>query len=58
MQIDDIDLQILHHLQNDARISNIDLADKVGLTPSPCLRRVKALEDQSTPSHGQSRGAR
>ena len=43
MQIDDIDLQILHHLQNDARISNIDLADKVGLTPSPCLRRVKAL---------------
>ena len=46
MQIDDIDLQILHHLQNDARISNIDLADKVGLTPSPCLRRVKALEDR------------
>ena len=45
MQIDDVDLQILHHLQNDARISNIDLADKVGLTPSPCLRRVKALED-------------
>lgn len=46
MQIDDVDLQILHHLQNDARISNIDLADKVGLTPSPCLRRVKALEDR------------
>ena len=46
MQLDDIDLQILHHLQNDARISNIDLADKVGLTPSPCLRRVKALEDR------------
>ena len=46
MQIDDIDLKILHHLQNDARISNIDLADKVGLTPSPCLRRVKALEDR------------
>ena len=43
MQIDDIDLKILHQLQNDARISNIDLADKVGLTPSPCLRRVKRL---------------
>ena len=45
MQIDDIDRLILHFLQNDARISNVELADKIGLSPSPCLRRVKALED-------------
>ncbi len=46
MKIDDIDRLILHYLQNDARISNIELADKIGLSPSPCLRRVKALEDK------------
>ena len=44
MQLDRIDYQILHYLQNDGRISNVELADKVGLSPSPCLRRVKALE--------------
>jgi DNA-binding Lrp family transcriptional regulator len=44
MQLDAIDLKILAILQSDARISNQDLADRVGLSPSPCLRRVKALE--------------
>jgi Lrp/AsnC family leucine-responsive transcriptional regulator len=45
MQLDRYDRQILELLQQDSRISNQDLADKIGLTPSPCLRRVKMLED-------------
>ena len=42
---DRIDWNILAALQEDGRISNVALADKVHLTPSPCLARVKALED-------------
>ncbi len=42
--MDDLDRQILRVLQEDGRISNQDLADRVGLSPSPCLRRVRALE--------------
>ena len=45
MQIDRYDRQILQILQEDGRISNQDLADRIGLSPSPCLRRVRALED-------------
>lgn len=45
MQIDRYDQQILEILQTDGRIANQDLADKIGLSPSPCLRRVRALED-------------
>jgi DNA-binding Lrp family transcriptional regulator len=45
MQLDEIDLKILRHLQEHARISNVDLADLVGLSPAPCLRRVRALEE-------------
>ncbi len=45
MQIDRYDRQILQILQNDGRISNQELADRIGLSPSPCLRRVKALEE-------------
>ncbi len=43
--LDRIDNKILHHLQNNARISNTELADLVGLSASPCLRRVKTLEE-------------
>ena len=43
--MDAIDRQILWVLQQDGRISNQDLADRVGLSPSPCLRRVRRLED-------------
>jgi len=43
-ELDAIDRQIVIALQTDARLSNVDLADKVGLSPSPCLRRVKRLE--------------
>lgn len=45
MQLDRYDLQILNILQQDGRISNQELADRIGLSASPCLRRVKALEE-------------
>ncbi|MBK7898006.1 MAG: Lrp/AsnC family transcriptional regulator [Azonexus sp.] len=45
MQLDRYDRQILSLLQQDGRISNQDLADRIGLSPSPCLRRVRALEE-------------
>jgi len=41
---DKIDYAILESLQNNGRISNNDLANRVGLSPSACLRRVKSLE--------------
>ena len=44
--LDEIDRKILRHLQEEARISNADLADRVGLSPAPCLRRVRALEER------------
>ena len=44
IQIDIFDRQILKELQRDGRISNVDLAKAVGLSPSPCLRRVRDLE--------------
>ena len=42
--LDKIDGRILEIIQEEARISNTDLADRVGLSPSPCWRRVRALE--------------
>nr|WP_210275857.1 Lrp/AsnC family transcriptional regulator [Phyllobacterium sp. P30BS-XVII] len=45
MQLDDIDRRILRALQRDGRIQNTELAKEVGLSPSPCLRRVKLLEE-------------
>ncbi|GHU18670.1 AsnC family transcriptional regulator [Betaproteobacteria bacterium] len=45
MEIDRYDRQILELLQKEGRISNQDLADRIGLSPSPCLRRVRALEE-------------
>jgi Lrp/AsnC family transcriptional regulator, leucine-responsive regulatory protein len=42
--LDTIDCRIVAELQTDGRLSNVELADKVGLSPSPCLRRVKRLE--------------
>lgn len=43
-RLDSIDWKILAALQENARIANVELADKVNLSPSPCLARVKALE--------------
>lgn len=42
--LDAIDRRILAALQADGRLSNVDLAEKIGLSPSPCLRRVNRLE--------------
>src|SRR5690554_987665 len=46
MSLDRIDLRILQQLQEDSSLTNQELSEKVGLSPSPCLRRVKALEEQ------------
>jgi len=43
-RIDPIDRRILVELQNDGRMTNQELSEKVGLSPSPCLRRLKQLE--------------
>ncbi|GAH97897.1 Lrp/AsnC family transcriptional regulator [Pseudomonas monteilii] len=45
-RLDAIDVRILLCLQQDGRISNQDLAEKVALSPSACLRRLRLLEDQ------------
>ncbi|MBC8719516.1 Lrp/AsnC family transcriptional regulator [Ochrobactrum sp. Marseille-Q0166] len=45
MKLDDIDRRILRVLQRNGRIANNDLAREVGLSPSPCLRRVRLLEE-------------
>jgi Lrp/AsnC family leucine-responsive transcriptional regulator len=42
--LDSFDRRILDVLQKDGRLSNQELADRIGLSPSPCLRRVRALE--------------
>ena len=46
--MDQIDRAILFQLQADGRLANNELADRVGLSPSPCLRRVKRLEASGT----------
>lgn len=46
MKLDKMDKRILDEMQKNARISNLELADKIGLSPSPCSRRVKQLEDE------------
>jgi len=45
MKLDKTDKHILHALQKDARISNLELSEKVHLSPTPCARRVKRLEE-------------
>jgi len=45
MKLDKVDLKILREMQRDGSISNLELADKIGLSPSPCARRVKQLEE-------------
>lgn len=45
MQLDKTDIKILRHLQHNAQISNLELAERVNLSPTPCARRVKQMED-------------
>lgn len=53
LNLDKTDLKILQVLQENGRLSNVELSEKVALSPSPCLRRLKQLEDagiiQNTP---------
>ncbi len=46
INLDTIDKKILSILQSNAKISNLELAEQVGLSPTPCARRVKNLEGQ------------
>lgn len=43
-KLDDVDRQILHDLQADGRMTNVDLAERAGISAPPCLRRVRVLE--------------
>lgn len=45
IDLDATDIRILNEIQNDASLSNVELAARVGLSPSPCLVRVRALEE-------------
>ena len=45
MNLDKFDRKILEALQAQGRLSNLELAERIGLSPSPCLRRVRALEE-------------
>lgn len=44
VSVDALDREILFHLRRDGRLTNVELAKRVGLTPPPCLRRIKRLE--------------
>lgn len=44
--MDAIDSQIIAELQRDGRLSNVELAERIGLSPAPCLRRVRRLESE------------
>ena len=57
---DQIDQRILAELQNDGRMTNVELAGRVGLTAPPCLRRVRTLEDEGVIEgyHAQLNAAR
>ncbi|MBI1273252.1 MAG: winged helix-turn-helix transcriptional regulator [Alphaproteobacteria bacterium] len=45
VKLDRIDIKILRHLQENGRMTNVDLAKKAGISAPPCLRRVRALEE-------------
>jgi DNA-binding Lrp family transcriptional regulator len=47
VKLDAVDRKILSCLQSEGRITNVDLSEKVGITAPPCLRRVRALEDEN-----------
>jgi DNA-binding Lrp family transcriptional regulator len=45
IKLDTIDFKILQILQQNGRVTNVELAEQVGITAPPCLRRVRALEE-------------
>ena len=46
-KLDDVDRRILRDLQEDGRMTNVDLAKRIGISAPPCLRRVRALEENN-----------
>ena len=46
VKLDSVDRHILHDLQSDGRITNVELAKNAGISAPPCLRRVRTLEDE------------
>ena len=46
LKLDQTDWRILYELQKDGRITNVELARRAGISPPPCLRRVRVLEEQ------------
>ncbi len=46
VKLDAVDRKILANLQSEGRVTNVELADRVGITAPPCLRRVRALEEE------------
>lgn len=47
IKLDDVDRRILKDLQSDGRMTNVELAKRIGISAPPCLRRVRALEDNN-----------
>ena len=52
-RLDKIDLKILADLQADGRMTNVDLAKRAGISAPPCLRRVRALEEEGAKVAGR-----
>ena len=50
-KLDEVDRRILRDLQEDGRMTNVDLAKRIGISAPPCLRRVRALEENNV-RHG------
>lgn len=48
MELDRLDRRLLSHLQQDGRLTNVELSERIGLSASPCLRRLKRLEENQT----------
>ena len=46
-KLDDVDRRILRDLQEDGRMTNVELAKRIGISAPPCLRRVRALEENN-----------
>ena len=50
-KLDKFDIAILEALQKDARATNVEIAERVNLSPSPCLRRIRMLEEEIGRAH-------
>ena len=55
-KLDRIDLRILSDLQTDGRMTNVDLAERAGISAPPCLRRVRARAPSQLSVHGCAKG--